>query len=87
MQFRNKPLEIEAIQFTGNNCFEILHFINRSEAIIAAELNQTDFPTIPTPSGDLNATPGDWVIKSLGKFYVCNPVIFEVFFGVVHEKL
>lgn len=78
MKFRKKPVVIEAVQFTGKNCFEILHFMGRGHDIIDAELQQTDCPTIYTLEGDMNTAPGDWIIKGIkGEFYPCKPDIFE----------
>lgn len=37
-----------------------------------------NFLTIPTLEGDMNASPGDWIIRGIqGEFYPCKPDIFE----------
>jgi len=78
MKFRKKPVVIEALQFTGSNCFDVLRFMGRTEDIFAAELNQTDIPTIYTLEGDMTCSVGDWIIKGIkGEFYPCKPDIFE----------
>lgn len=78
-RFKSKPKVIEALQFNGNNCFEILHFMGRSSDIIEAELNNTDCPTINTLEGDLRTSVGDWIIKGVkGEFYPCKSEIFEL---------
>lgn len=70
---------IEALQFTGNNCYDVLRFIGR-EGLLSEGLNdiqQTDCPVIPTLEGDLTASPGDWIIRGInGEFYPCKPDIF-----------
>lgn len=77
-KFRKKPVVIEAVQFNGKNCFEIMHFMGRSSDIWEAELQETDCPTIHTMEGDLHSSPGDWIIKGIkGEFYPCKPDIFE----------
>lgn len=78
MKFRKKPVVIEAIQFDGTNCFEILRFMGRGQDIFDADLNNTDWPTINTLEGDMRTKPGDWIIKGVaGEFYPCKPDIFE----------
>jgi hypothetical protein len=86
MKFRKKPIVIEAIQFTGSNCFECMHFMNRSSDIWEAELQETDNPTINTLEGDFRTSPGDWIIKGIkGEFYPCKPGIFEATYEAVGE--
>ena len=78
MKYRKKPIVIEAMQFSGNNCFEIMAFMGRTKDVIDAELNQTDYPTIHTLEGDLSTSPGDWIIKTIkGELYVCEDDIFR----------
>lgn len=77
MKFRKKPIVIEAIQFTGKNCFDIFDFIGRRELRFNLELQNTDHPVIPTLEGDMCASPGDWIIKGIaGEFYPCKNEIF-----------
>lgn len=79
MKFRKKPVVIEAMQLTGNNCFEALHFMNRAGEIAGADLNQTDLPVIHTLEGYMYTAIGDWIIKGVkGEFYPCKPDIFEM---------
>jgi len=87
MKFRKKPVVIEAIQFTGKNCFEIFDFIGRGELIYNLELQNTDWPVIPTLEGAMTASPNDWIIKgSNGEFYPCKPDIFEKTYEAVDLK-
>jgi hypothetical protein len=78
-KFRKKPVVIEAIRFTGNNCIECLLFMGTPEHIaFNPELHNTDHPTIHTLEGKMTASPGDWIIKGVkGEFYPCKPDIFE----------
>lgn len=79
MKFRKKPVVIEAVQYTGNNCFEILKFMDRAKDIWEAELNETDSPIINTLEGNLYVAKDDWIIKGIkGEFYPCKPEIFEM---------
>jgi len=70
MQYRRKPLVIEAVQFTGDNCLEILTFMNRAEEFERLGLLNADIPIIHTNQGTVRCQAGDWIIKSvLGEFY------------------
>lgn len=83
MTFRKKPVEIEAMQFTGKNCISVLRFIGCPDWD-NPELHTTDNPIIHTLEGDLVASPGDWIIKGVkGEFYPCKPDIFEATYDKV----
>lgn len=74
MRYRKKPVEIEAIQFMGNDR-ECLRFCP-----IAID-PVSDKPTliIPTLEGDMQVSLGDYIIKGVkGEFYPCKPDIFEL---------
>lgn len=86
MKYRKKPVVVEAVKFTGNNCFEIMHFMNRSQDIFDAELQETDRPYIHTLEGVLTCSPGDFVIKGVkGEFYPCKPDVFEATYEPIAE--
>lgn len=73
MRFRKKPVEIEAMQFDGNNGYEILEW-----AKPASFIGATDRLTISTLEGGMTVSVGDWVIRGVqGEFYPCKPDIFE----------
>lgn len=78
-KFSNKPKVISAIQFTGNNCFDVLRFMDRTPDIFDGDLNQTDCPSIHTLEGTVTTSPGDWIIRGvLGEFYPCKPDVFDL---------
>lgn len=82
MQFRKKPVVIEAIQFNGiDNANECIQFAN-DRAITQTLLRGTRWVlclTIPTLEGPMTADPGDWIIKGVkGEFYPCKPYIFDM---------
>lgn len=84
MRFRKKPIEIEAIQFTGTNAFDIFAFMGRTNDVIQGELHQTDHPIIYTKEGKMECCPGDWVIRGIkGEYYPCKPDIFEATYEAV----
>ena len=79
MKYRKKPVVIEAIQFTGKNCFEIFAFIGDHEALNCDMIHSTDNPVIQTLEGQMTVSEGDFVIKGVkGEFYPCKPDIFAM---------
>ncbi len=76
MKFRKKPVDVEAVQWTGNNaercyqfCPPLLKETNRCNGRL----------TIPTLEGKMQAETGDWIIKGVkGEFYPCKPDIFAL---------
>lgn len=83
-QYRKKPIVIEAIQFTGNNCITCLLFIYGDNYQIADEIHSTDNPIIHTLECDMTASIGDYIIKGVkGEFYPCKPDIFEASYDIV----
>ncbi len=73
MQFRKKPVVIEAVQWTGENVDEVMGFM----AWRNAAHDDTNGLTIHTLEGNHHASPGDWIIKGVkGEFYPCKPDIF-----------
>ena len=83
MQYRKKPVVIEAVQLTENNAEEISAFVGKE----CRKHYDNDFPTENTPymglqiatlEGVMLASIGDYIIKGVkGEFYPCKPDIFE----------
>lgn len=90
-KFRKKPVEIEAIQWTGNsNKQEIDSFVGtylktelESETAYLAGQGAPIFSLlIETKEGVMKAFKGDWIIKEPfptgdRDFYPCKPDVFE----------
>lgn len=78
-RFRKKPVEVEAIQFTGENHREIIEFTGGQAYIGGPGADdRSDVMTIPTLEGPRRASAGDWIICGVaGEFYPCKPEIFE----------
>jgi len=81
-QYRKKPVVIEAMRWDGNESAMAIekwsgHVVSRGE----------DFPdlmSVETLEGDMNAAPGDYIIKGVqGEFYPCKPDIFEATYEAV----
>lgn len=92
MKYKTKPVEIEAVEWTGQNLEEILTFIQdgkpdfshlpltggnvRSGVGYSPVELSIDIPTL---EGDMRASKGDYIIKGLkGEFYPCKPDIFKM---------
>jgi len=76
MKYIKKPIEIEAIQFTGNNFDEIKSFTNNLAYRICSPFK--NYCCIPTLEGDHMAKEGDYIIKGIeGEFYPCDEEIFK----------
>lgn len=81
-RYRKKPVEIEAIQWTGSNQAEIADFMGTSPVFEDAPDGSArgDAVRLRTIHGDdAWARPGDWIIPEIaaGRFYPCKRAVFE----------
>lgn len=83
MKYVKKPIVIEAIQFPGPSVRGVERMVIFDDWMVA---NQGDHKCryrgdkliIPTLEGEMEASPGDWIIKGVkGELYPCKPDIFE----------
>ena len=75
--YRKKPVEIEAIQWSGSNWHQMLAWV-KWENHDDVWVTDGDNLIIPTLEGDHTARPTDWIIKGVkGEFYPCRNDIFE----------
>lgn len=85
-KFRKKSMVIEARQFNGHNCIELLLWMNVPGVIGCLELHTTDHPIVHTIDGDMTTEIGDWIIKSAeGEFFPCKPDIFAATYELAEE--
>ena len=71
-KYRKIPVEIEAVQWNGNNYGDIVDFTDNN----VYKYNGCLF--VKTLEGTLNANVGDYIIKGIkGEFYPCKPDIFK----------
>lgn len=75
-----KPIEIKAIQYTGDNFIEVKQLCN-----YCVEVDETPtggpgpYIIIPTLEGDMIASKDDYIIEGIkGEHYPCKPDIFEM---------
>ena len=80
-KYRKKPVEIEAIQWTGENTTQILTFCRDC---FSYQKNSVPVLVINTLEGNMTASIGDYVIQGIkGEFYACKPDIFEMTYDKV----
>ena len=72
-KYRKKPVEVEALQWTGDNEKELYDFVGDKYYFTPfGELK------IETLEGDMKASVNDYIIKGVnGEYYPCKPDIFE----------
>ena len=82
MKYRKIPVEIEAIQWNGENFVEIDDFIT----VYHETYPKDGYIIIPTLEGKMKANLYDYIIKGVnGEFYPCKPDIFEKTYEKVEE--
>lgn len=85
MEYRKKPLVIEAVQWTGLNLEEVKAFAEDSLDIEIFDVgwrsgvvSPSAKITIHTLEGDMIVDSGDYIIKGInGEIYPCKPDIFN----------
>lgn len=77
MKVRKKPVEVEAVQWTGENSEEIIEFCGKYLFFIKGDSHT--FMYTQTLEGFHRVSLGDYIIKGIkGKFYPCKPDIFKM---------
>lgn len=95
-KFKKKPVVIEAIQWTGRNAEDIMHFVGKRlnvqipphsvEMIVDNLINEDYKIFIPTMEGEMRASRCDFIIKGVnGEFYPCKNDIFFKSYEKVDE--
>lgn len=82
-KFRKKPVEIEAMRWTGENQFQLMQW---AEGLDTRAHWRFDGPQlfIKTLEGEMLASPGDMVICGVkGEFYPCKMPVFEASYDAV----
>jgi len=90
MNFKKKPVVIEAVQWTGDNLRTVIDFcgLHPSASQYGWEsyesLVKEEGLKIFTLEGKMNADIGDWIIKGVkGEFYPCKDEIFKLTYDPV----
>ena len=78
-RFRKKPVEIEAIKWTGN-VIKLRKFVGKD----GYYFKDGDKLYIKTLEGQHLASKNDWIIRGIkGEFYPCKPDIFQLTYDPV----
>uniref|UniRef100_A0A6M3JW18 Uncharacterized protein n=2 Tax=viral metagenome TaxID=1070528 RepID=A0A6M3JW18_9ZZZZ len=86
MNFRKKPVTIQAIQWDGKNLNELRMFMKPDYPAHGTEA-YPDCLIIATLEGNHRANIGDWIIRGVkGEFYPCKPDIFQETYEPVSPK-
>jgi len=84
-RYTKKPVEIEALQWTGENKAEIFDFCSLSYFNTELETGALNL-MIQTLEGSMSASVGDYIIKGVrGEFYACKPDIFALTYDEVNN--
>jgi len=80
MKFRKKQVEVDAIQWTGNNLKEIIEFTGLHHSAKKwtweeyEEVVRNEGLKIFTLEGPLHASVGDWIMRGVsGEYYPIKP--------------
>lgn len=84
-KYRKKPVEIEAIQYIGNNVEEVEEFVGNQLLRYNNTQEENDYSLgIPTLEGIMKALVGDYIIRGVrNEFYPCKPEIFRITYDEV----
>ena len=87
-KYRKIPVEVEAVQWKGNNIYEVLLFMYPQKPFMYPQKPSDCFYEgtenmqclmIETLEGEYKASQGDFIIKGVkGEFYPCKPDIFKM---------
>lgn len=84
--YLKKPVEIQAVQWTGDNIEEIKTFQAAGDNHHAM-CRVNDEIVINTLEGDMLASVGDFIIRGVkGEYYPCKPDIFEATYEEVKKE-
>lgn len=83
-EYRKKPVQIQAICFTGHNAAECKEFMGIYPE--EQDYHYIDSICIETLEGTMTASVGDYIIKGVhGEFYPCKPDIFTETYDEVYD--
>ena len=90
MQYRKKPVVIEAVRWYGKLTDEtewpdwFRDELGKTLRVDANTMHPKQILVILTLEGDMRANPGDWIIRGVkGEIYPCKPDIFEATYQAV----
>ena len=88
MNYRKKPVVIQAIEFNGQDASKIEEALGVEEPVLVNIISgRTERLSIVTLEGTMYAEVGDYIIKGVkGELYPCKPDIFEETYDLVDDK-
>lgn len=91
-RFRKKPVTIDAFRWAGGpaEAAVAIRWILDSGGLAHYATTNLEHGriVISTLEGEMQATPGDWIIKGVaGEFYPCKPDIFEQTYEPAEDDL
>ena len=76
MKFRKKPVVIDAVQFDGDNFFDLCAWASSFGERDSGFSQVNEKLAVMTLEGQMTASIGDWIIRGVnGEFYPCKPDI------------
>lgn len=83
--YRKKPVEIEAMQYTGDNVDEVVSWLLDASKLSCPSYGG-ELLSIQTLEGHMLVSHGDYVIKGVkDEFYPCKPDIFVLTYEEVED--
>lgn len=83
MRYIAKPVEVEAIQWLGNNAQEVLNFCGCG----AYHVPRSCYMIISTLAGELRVVPGNYIVRKSGsnEYYVYRAQQFHDMYELENE--
>jgi hypothetical protein len=82
--YRKRPVEIQAVQWTGSNHTEVAELAGDAWVRDVAPNPPGDDLIVDTLEGEMRCRPGWWLIRGLrGELYPCEPEIFAASYELV----
>lgn len=79
--YRKRPVEVEAVEWRGDNYDEIARFVGDGQYLHGPQL------LIQTLEGMMRAQVGDFIVKGVeGEFYPCKGEIFKKTYELVRVE-
>ena len=80
-RFKKKPVEIEAVQYTGDNVDEVRDFVGGASQVFQVDDARIGVDTL---KGAIHANRGCWIIKGAnGEFSLCESDRFAATYELV----
>lgn len=84
-KFRKRPVEIDAVQWTGENVADVATLFGDGRVLVTA--THPHRVVIQTLEGEMLASPGDYIIRGIaGELYPCKPEIFAATYEAVRDQ-